>query len=138
MKTNRSIFVTARAVLSALLFVTSIGMIVLSLNLAAGLDSALDTKSIRPTLLGPARSSAALTQAATWRGSISQTVHPDVPAAPPNTGAPIGFEIFEAPGTLVNVTSSSQGPSPDTVEYLAHDAGEPSIGVNWQSVQDTR
>jgi hypothetical protein len=59
-----------------------------------------------------------------------------IPPAPPDTGPKLGFENFEAPGTLLNVTSSSQGPSVATVEYLAHDAGEPSIGVNWQSTQD--
>jgi len=59
-----------------------------------------------------------------------------IPPAPQDTGPKIGFENFEAPGTLINVTSSSQGPSGATVEYLAHDAGEPSIGVNWQSTQD--
>jgi hypothetical protein len=58
------------------------------------------------------------------------------PSAPPDTGPKIGFENFEAPGALINVTSSSQGPSAATVEYLGHDAGEPSIGVNWQSAQD--
>ncbi|HYY94732.1 MAG TPA: exo-alpha-sialidase, partial [Pyrinomonadaceae bacterium] len=38
-----------------------------------------------------------------------------------------------APGTLVSVASSSQGPAAHTVEYLGHDAGEPSIGNNWKS-----
>ncbi len=56
-----------------------------------------------------------------------------IPSAPQDTGPKIGFENFEAPGTLVQVTSSSQGPSAFTVEYLGHDAGEPSIGVNWRS-----
>jgi len=55
------------------------------------------------------------------------------PAAPKDKGPKIGFQNFEAPGTLVQVTDSSQGPSVRTVEYLAHDAGEPSIGVNWNS-----
>jgi len=55
------------------------------------------------------------------------------PAAPRDGGPRIGFENFEAPGTLVDVTDSSQGPALLTVEYMAHDAGEPSIGVNWQS-----
>jgi hypothetical protein len=59
------------------------------------------------------------------------------PPAPQDTGAKIGYENFEPPGTLINVTSSSQGPSAATVEYLGRDAGEPSIGVNWQSTQDT-
>src|SRR5205814_7032238 len=48
-------------------------------------------------------------------------------------GPKIGFQNFEAPGTLVQVTDSSQGPTVHTVEYIAHDAGEPSIGVNWNS-----
>src|SRR5437899_1285948 len=55
------------------------------------------------------------------------------PAAPLDRGPKIGFQNFEAPGTLVQVTDSSQGPAVHTVEYIAHDAGEPSIGVNWNS-----
>jgi len=55
------------------------------------------------------------------------------PAAPLDRGPKIGFQNFEAPGTLVQVTDSSQGPAVHTVEYTAHDAGEPSIGVNWNS-----
>src|SRR5204862_3305111 len=55
------------------------------------------------------------------------------PSAPQDTGPKIGFENFEAPGTLVQVASSSQGPTAHTVEYMGHDAGEPSIGVNWRS-----
>src|SRR5216117_4125855 len=56
-----------------------------------------------------------------------------IPAAPQDTGPKIGFENFEAPGTLVQVASSSQGPTAHTVEYMGHDAGEPSVGVNWTS-----
>ncbi len=55
------------------------------------------------------------------------------PSAPEDRGPKIGFQNFEAPGTLVQVTDSSQGPAVHTVEYTAHDAGEPSIGVNWNS-----
>src|ERR1043166_2329208 len=55
------------------------------------------------------------------------------PSAPLDRGPKIGFQNFEAPGTLVQVTDSSQGPAAHTVEYIAHDAGEPSIGVNWNS-----
>src|SRR6266540_6994717 len=55
------------------------------------------------------------------------------PAAPRDRGPKIGFQNFEAPGTLVQVTDSSQGPTLHTVEYMGHDAGEPSIGVNWNS-----
>src|SRR5947209_16564208 len=55
------------------------------------------------------------------------------PSAPQDTGPKIGFENFEAPGTLVQVASSSQGPTAHTVEYIGHDAGEPSVGVNWNS-----
>jgi hypothetical protein len=56
-----------------------------------------------------------------------------IPAAPQDTGPKIGFENFEPPGVLVSVTDSSQGPTPHTVEYLGHDSGEPSLGVNWRS-----
>ena len=56
-----------------------------------------------------------------------------IPSAPQDTGPKIGFENFEAPGTLVQVASSSQGPTAHTVEYMGHDAGEPSVGVNWRS-----
>jgi hypothetical protein len=56
--------------------------------------------------------------------------------APQDTGPKIGYEIFQPPGVLVDVTSSSQGPSAATVEYLGRDAGEPSIGVNFNSTQD--
>src|SRR5437667_9437123 len=55
------------------------------------------------------------------------------PSAPQDRGPKIGFQNFEAPGTLVQVTDSSQGPTVHTVEYMGHDAGEPSIGVNWNS-----
>src|SRR6266496_1353872 len=55
------------------------------------------------------------------------------PSAPQDNGPKIGFENFEAPGTLVQVASSSQGPIAHTVEYMGHDAGEPSVGVNWKS-----
>ena len=56
-----------------------------------------------------------------------------IPTAPQDTGPKIGFENFQAPGTLVQVASSSQGPTAHTVEYMGHDAGEPSVGVNWKS-----
>ena len=107
-------------------------MIALSLNLALGFNRALDNKKARPTLLGPSRA-----PGPSPRTSVAASVSSAAPAPAPSTPVYIGFENFEAPGTLVNVTSSSQGPSPNTVEYLAHDAGEPSIGVNWQSTQDT-
>src|SRR5205085_3934236 len=59
------------------------------------------------------------------------------PPAPTDTGPKIGYQNYEAPGTLVQVASSSQGPAAHTVEYLGHDAGEPSIGVNWNSPNST-
>ena len=51
------------------------------------------------------------------------------PAAPADTGPKVGYENFEAPGVLTPVTVST-GP---TVEYMGRGAGEPSIGVNWNS-----
>jgi len=67
--------------------------------------------------------------------AISASAGTALPPAASRDGAGprLGFENFEAPGTLVNVTDSSQGPTLLTVEYMAHDAGEPSTGVNWQS-----
>src|SRR5438309_2513561 len=52
------------------------------------------------------------------------------PAATPDTGPKVGYENFEAPGVLTPVTVST-GP---TVEYMGRGAGEPSIGVNWNSL----
>src|SRR5437773_10640519 len=55
------------------------------------------------------------------------------PSAPLDRGPKIGFQNFEAPGTLVQVTDSSQGPTLHTVEYMGHDSGEPSVGNNWNT-----
>ena len=60
-----------------------------------------------------------------------------IPSAPQDKGPKVGFQNFEAPGTLVQVASSSQGPGAYTVEYMGHDSGEPSIGVNWHSPNST-
>ncbi len=61
------------------------------------------------------------------------TVVPLTPPAPPaataDAGPKVGYENFEAPGVLTPVTVST-GP---TVEYMGRGAGEPSIGVNWNS-----
>jgi hypothetical protein len=43
----------------------------------------------------------------------------------------VGYENFEAPGVLTPVTVTSSGGQ--TVEYMGRGAGEPSVGVNWQS-----
>jgi BNR repeat-like domain/Dockerin type I domain len=132
MKENSS-SAKARVATSALLLIASIFLTLVGIKNDL-LDPNLPSraKTIRPTLVGPSRSSGQ-----SPRSSIAAPVPAVAPAPAPSTPAYIGFENFEAPGTLVNVTSSSQGPSAHTVEYLAHDAGEPSIGVNWQSVQDS-
>src|SRR6266436_8881836 len=52
------------------------------------------------------------------------------PQAPADTGPKVGYEKFEAPGVLTPVTVST-GP---TVEFMGRGAGEPSIGVNWNSL----
>ena len=72
----------------------------------------------------------------TAAGPVNPPAIPIAPA-PQDTGPKIGYEIFQPPAQLVNVTSSSQGPSAATVEYMGNDAGEPSIGVNFNSAQDT-
>ena len=58
---------------------------------------------------------------------------PAPPAAAVDNGPKVGYENFEAPGILtpVNVTT---GP---TVEFMGRGAGEPSIGVNWNSASST-
>ena len=53
------------------------------------------------------------------------------PPAPQDTGAKIGYENFEAPGVLTQVTQSSSGGL--TVEYMGRGAGEPSVGSNWNT-----
>ncbi|PYL37936.1 MAG: hypothetical protein DMF34_08660, partial [Verrucomicrobia bacterium] len=63
----------------------------------------------------------------------SSTASALIPTAPQDTGPKIGFQNFSAPGTLVQVASSSQGPTAHTVEYMGHDAGEPSIGNHWST-----
>src|SRR5216110_1978917 len=66
--------------------------------------------------------------------AISSSTAPAlVPTAPQDTGPKIGFQNFEAPGILVPVTDSSQGPTLHTVEYMGHDSGEPSVGNNWNT-----
>jgi hypothetical protein len=133
-KSPSSFTVIGRASISGLFFASSLALAVLALNpTLINTRVAPLAKTKRLILLGPQQSSQVSQETAGVAAPASPT--PATPAAPPS-GEYIGFENFEAPGTLVNVTSSSQGPSPNTVEYLAHDAGEPSIGVNWQSVQD--
>lgn len=58
-----------------------------------------------------------------------------LPAAPQDTGPKVGYENFEAPGVLTPVIVTSSGGS--TVEYLGRGAGEPSIGINWNSTSSS-
>jgi len=53
------------------------------------------------------------------------------PAAPQDTGPKIGYENFEAPGVLTQVTQTSSGVL--TVEYMGRGAGEPSVGSDWNT-----
>jgi hypothetical protein len=68
-----------------------------------------------------------------YRGAIS--VVAAVPAPPPaavqDTGLRIGYQNYEAPGVLTQVTQTSSGAL--TVEYMGRGAGEPSIGANLKS-----
>ncbi|HST31393.1 MAG TPA: sialidase family protein, partial [Chthoniobacterales bacterium] len=57
------------------------------------------------------------------------TTATSITAAPQDTGPKVGFENFEAPGTLVPASALSSGGV--TVEYLGRGAGEPSVGANW-------
>jgi hypothetical protein len=58
-----------------------------------------------------------------------------LPAAPQDSGPKVGYENFEAPGVLTPVIVTSSGGA--TVEYLGRNAGEPSIGVNWNSTSNS-
>jgi hypothetical protein len=62
--------------------------------------------------------------------TVVPLIPPQPPPAPVDTGPKIGYENFEAPGVLTPVTVTT-GP---TVEYMGHSAGEPSIGVDWNSL----
>ena len=84
--------------------------------------------AILPTDSHSAQKRASKNRQASASAAIPTSTIP--PAPQPTTPDYIGFENFEGPGVLVPVISSSQGSTPNTVEYMAHDAGEPSIGVN--------
>ena len=66
--------------------------------------------------------------------AVPQTPAPP-PPAPQDTGPKIGYENFEAPGILTQGTALSSGVV--TVEYMGRGAGEPSIGVNWNSTSNS-
>ena len=54
-----------------------------------------------------------------------------LPPAPTDNRPKIGYENFEAPGVLTQITQTSSGVY--TVEYLGRSAIEPSIGVDWKT-----
>ena len=56
---------------------------------------------------------------------------PVPPPAPQDPGPKIGYENFQAPGLLTQVTSTGSGGL--TVEYMGRNAGEPSVGSNWKT-----
>src|SRR5438105_9084697 len=122
---------------SLFFFVVAVALGFFALNPALIETKAVTNAKSKRILVGPQQYYQFLTsEESNQSASAPAAPVPAVPAAPASAQY-VGFENFEAPGTLVNVTSSSQGPAAHTVEYLAHDAGEPSVGVNWQSTQDT-
>src|ERR1700730_4339001 len=141
MKRNTS-STTARIAASTLLLITSVVLSFVAIKVdVLDLNQIAGAKTIAPMLVGPGRSSGLSANFGKQsHKSIVAAPAPDAVSPAPPSGENIGFELFEAPGgpgALVNVTSTSQGPSVSTVEYIGHDAGEPSIGVNWQSTQDS-
>jgi hypothetical protein len=56
-----------------------------------------------------------------------------IPPAAQDTGPKIGFENFSAPGVLVPVRVTEAGQQVNSVEYMGRNAGEPSIGNNWNT-----
>lgn len=65
--------------------------------------------------------------------TVVSVTPPAPPAAASDNGPKLGYENFEAPGILTPVTTTT-GP---TVEFMGRGAGEPSIGVNWNSASNT-
>ncbi|PYL55691.1 MAG: hypothetical protein DMF29_01105 [Verrucomicrobia bacterium] len=110
--------VTGRAAIGALFFIASFYLLVVALVPTSSQSAPRRSKNV-------SRESVAL---------ATPTPSPTIPPAPqPATPIYIGFENFEPPARLVPVYSSSQGSTPNTVEYMLNDAGEPSIGVNWKT-----
>jgi hypothetical protein len=132
---NLSSYTGARKLIGTILLISGVALVAFT-GRVDRLNSVTRANGSHRLLLGPER--AAEVSMETTRKAPQQTPNLPMmaPAPTPSTPTYIGFENFEAPGTLVSMNSSSQGPSPDTVEYLAHDAGEPSVGVNWQSTHD--
>ncbi len=142
MKKNPFAFV-ARVVVAAFLIAGSVFLAALafngnSLERAGTFAQNSLGKPWRALLVGPQRYGAlqknlgGATQASRKPARLGP-IAAAIPPAPVDSGPKIGFQNFQAPGTLINVTSSSQGPAANTVEYIGHDAGEPSVGVNWNS-----
>src|SRR5438552_2297725 len=120
MKKIPSHSIAARATIGALFFVAGIFLFVFGL-FTARLQSAMPSSGTLIAGFQYSRSDRAVSASA-------GTALP--PSAPRDRGPKIGFQKFGAPGTLVQVTDSSQGATVHTGAYTAHDAGEPSIGVN--------
>src|SRR5207244_4549482 len=68
-----------------------------------------------------------------YHGAISAVAETPAPppAAAPDNGPMIGYQNYEAPGVLTQVTQTSSGGL--TVEYMGRGAGEPSVGSNWKT-----
>ena len=66
-------------------------------------------------------------------GGGSSPVFGPIPPATQDTGPKIGFQNFSAPGVLVPVTTTEAGQQVNSVEYMGRNAGEPSIGNNWNT-----
>lgn len=61
---------------------------------------------------------------------VAQTPAPPPPATR-DQGPKLGYQNFEAPGVLTPITQTSSGAL--TVEYMGRGAGEPSVGVDWNT-----
>ncbi|HEY2139954.1 MAG TPA: hypothetical protein VGH00_07735, partial [Chthoniobacterales bacterium] len=57
---------------------------------------------------------------------------PAPPAAASDNGPKLGYENFEAPGILTPVTTTTGS----TVEFMGRGAGEPSIGIDWNTASN--
>lgn len=127
--------IMARALLSALFLVSSVALGWFAVHASS---RPKEEWIPRPLLLGPEGYAQYVKKFGQPRmlkraNTNVVTTSAAIPPAPQDPGAKLGFENFEPPGELTTEVTTSQGQAVNSVAYIAHDAGEPSIGVNWQS-----
>jgi hypothetical protein len=129
-----------RIALAATLLSSSVALVAIALTTqVADTHGASSIVNTRPILAGPSgyyelvRKFPGLSTSKRKAINGPAAVIPAASPAPIDNGPKLGFENFEGPGVLTTEVTSSQGGNTNTAAYIAHDAGEPSIGVNWNT-----